>query len=57
LEASGYVVTRAAGSMVEFDLVGIGATDFVLVQVRSRDWPRPAGTRGVGRACGATQHP
>ena len=39
LEAAGYRVTRAAGSMGEWDLVCIGSTDFVLCQVKTRDWP------------------
>lgn len=39
LEASGYRVTRAAGSLGEWDLIGVSATDLVLVQVKSRDWP------------------
>lgn len=39
LEATGYVVTRAGGSLGVWDLIGIGSTDFVLVQVKTRDWP------------------
>jgi uncharacterized protein with GYD domain len=39
LEASGYRVTRAAGSMGTWDLVAIGAQDVVLIQVKTRDWP------------------
>lgn len=39
LEAAGYRVTRAAASLGEWDLVGIGSTDFVLVQCKTRDWP------------------
>ena len=39
LEAAGYRVTRAAGSMGEWDLVGVGRVDFVLVQCKTRDWP------------------
>lgn len=39
LEAAGYAVTRAAGSMGAWDLVAIGSTDVVLVQVKTRDWP------------------
>ena len=42
LEAAGYRVTRAAASMGEWDLVGISATDIVLVQVKTRDWPGSA---------------
>ncbi len=38
-EAAGYVCTRAAGSMGIWDFVGIGPTDVVLVQVKTRDWP------------------
>jgi Holliday junction resolvase len=39
LEAAGYAVTRAAGSMGAWDLVGVGSTDLVLCQVKTRDWP------------------
>lgn len=39
LEAAGYRITRAAGSLGCWDLVGVGSTDFVLVQVKTRDWP------------------
>jgi Holliday junction resolvase len=39
LEASGYRCTRAAASLGVFDIVGIGSTDVVLVQVKTRDWP------------------
>lgn len=42
LEASGYYVTRAAASLGAWDLVGIGSTDVVLVQVKTRDWPGAA---------------
>lgn len=40
LEASGYACTRAAASLGVFDIIGIGATDIVLVQVKSNAWPR-----------------
>jgi len=39
LEASGYATTRAAASLGVWDIIGIGATDLVLVQVKTRDWP------------------
>jgi uncharacterized protein with GYD domain len=39
LESAGYVVTRAAASLGAWDLVAIGATDVVLVQVKSNAWP------------------
>jgi Holliday junction resolvase len=39
LEAAGYRCTRSAASLGEWDIVGIGSTDFVLVQVKTRDWP------------------
>jgi hypothetical protein len=39
LQAAGYRVTRAGGSLGEWDLIGIGAAGVVLVQVKSRDWP------------------
>jgi Holliday junction resolvase len=39
LEAVGYSVTRAAGSLGCWDLIGVGSEDFVLVQCKTRDWP------------------
>ena len=39
LEAAGYSCTRAAASLGAWDLIGIGSTDVVLVQVKTRDWP------------------
>lgn len=42
LEAHGYRVTRAAGSMGEWDLIGMSATGVVLVQVKTDRLPSPA---------------
>lgn len=42
LETAGYRCTRAAASLGEWDVIGIGTTDVVLVQVKSNDWPRSA---------------
>jgi hypothetical protein len=42
LEAAGYRCTRSAGSLGEWDIVGIGSTDVVLCQVKTRDWPGTA---------------
>jgi hypothetical protein len=39
LEAAGYACTRAAASLGVFDIVGIGPTDVVLVQCKTRDYP------------------
>jgi Holliday junction resolvase len=39
LEAAGYACTRAAASLGAWDIIGIGSTDVVLVQVKTRDWP------------------
>lgn len=39
LEASGYATTRAAASLGAWDIIGIGPTDVVLCQVKTRDWP------------------
>jgi hypothetical protein len=39
LEAAGYRTTRAAASLGAFDIIGISATDVVLVQVKSNRWP------------------
>jgi Holliday junction resolvase len=40
LESSGYACTRAAASLGVFDVVGVGSTDILLVQVKSSEWPR-----------------
>jgi hypothetical protein len=42
LEAAGYRVIRSAASLSEWDLVGVSATDVVLCQVKTRDWPGTA---------------
>ena len=42
LEAAGYWCTRAAASKGPVDIVGIGKTGVVLVQVKSNRWPDPA---------------
>src|SRR5262249_29152287 len=42
LEAAGYRCTRSAASLGEWDIVGIGSTDVVLCQVKTRDWPGSA---------------
>jgi Holliday junction resolvase len=39
LEAAGYRCTRSAASLGEWDVIGVGPTDTVLVQVKTRDWP------------------
>ncbi len=39
LEAAGYRCTRAAASLGEWDIVGIGASDIVLVQCKTGRWP------------------
>jgi Holliday junction resolvase len=42
LEAAGYQCTRAAASLGAWDIIGIGSTDLVMVQVKTRDWPGAA---------------
>ncbi len=39
LESAGYRVTKSGASLGAFDLIGISATDFVLVQVKSNRFP------------------
>jgi hypothetical protein len=39
LETAGYQCTKAGGSLGAWDVIGIGSNDFVLVQVKSNDWP------------------
>jgi Holliday junction resolvase len=39
LEAAGYRCTRAAASLGAFDIIAISATDIILCQVKSNDWP------------------
>lgn len=42
LEATGYRCTRAAASLGAWDIIGIGSTDVVLVQVKTNQWPGTA---------------
>jgi Holliday junction resolvase len=49
LEAQGFAVTRAAGSLGLFDLVAIGATKILLVQVKSNRFPGRAEVEGLAR--------
>lgn len=42
LEAAGYQCTRAAASLGAWDVIGIGSTDVILCQVKTRDWPGAA---------------
>jgi len=42
LEAAGYRCTRSAASLGDWDIIGIGSTDLLLVQCKTRDWPGPA---------------
>lgn len=55
LESSGYRCLGAAGSFGEWDIVGLGASDMVLCQVRSRDFPGPLERRALAewRPCPA----
>lgn len=39
LEGAGYVCTKAGGSLGVWDVIAIGPTDIVLVQVKSNAWP------------------
>jgi uncharacterized protein with GYD domain len=39
LEAAGYRCTSSAASLGAWDIVGIGPSDTVLCQVKTRDWP------------------
>ncbi len=39
LETAGYRCTRAAASLGAWDVIGVGPTDVVLLQVKTRDWP------------------
>ena len=49
LIADGYTVTKAGGSLGMWDLIGIGRTDFVLVQVKSNRWPGRQEVEGLVR--------
>ena len=39
LEAAGYRCYRSAASLGEWDIVGVGSVDTILLQVKTRDWP------------------
>ena len=56
LEAAGYACTRAAASLGAWDIIGVGSTDFALVQVKTRDWPGSGGNRKPETVSGAA-HP
>ena len=47
LEAAGYACTRAAASLGAWDIIGVGSTDFALVQVKRRDWPGSVETENL----------
>ena len=47
LEAAGYACTRAAASLGAWDIIGVGSTDFALVQVKTRDWPGSVETENL----------
>jgi Holliday junction resolvase len=47
LEAMGYEVVRAGASKGVFDLWAIRATDMLLVQCKSRDWPSSVETEAI----------
>jgi len=49
LEADGYVCTRSAGSRGTWDIIGIRSTDVVLVQVKTRRWPKSQELRRLGQ--------
>ena len=40
MEAAGYSCTKAAASLGIFDVIAVGSTDVVLIQVKSNEWPR-----------------
>lgn len=42
LESLGYVCVCSATSLGPFDVIGIGASDIALVQVKSNRWPDEA---------------
>lgn len=42
LEAAGYRCTRAAASLGAWDIIGIGSTHVLLVQVKTNRWPSTA---------------
>jgi hypothetical protein len=42
LKSLGYECIRAAASRGVFDIVGIGSADFILLQVKSNQWPGAA---------------
>ncbi|MGH9755239.1 MAG: hypothetical protein ACREA2_20875 [Blastocatellia bacterium] len=42
LQAEGYSCTKSGGSLGVFDVIGIGADDIVLCQVKSNRWPSSA---------------
>jgi hypothetical protein len=42
LEAAGYRCMKSGASLGAWDVIGIGPKDFLVCQVKSNGWPRPA---------------
>lgn len=49
LEAAGRARTRGAAALRIWDIVRIGSTDVLLVQVKTRDWPSIAEIEAIRR--------
>lgn len=47
LEAAGYLCMKAGASLGVFDIIGIGRTDIILCQVKTRDWPGSVETENI----------
>jgi hypothetical protein len=68
-EAVGHALTRAAGSLRLWDLIGMASTDMVLCQINTRNWPAvikmetlvnfpvPPNCRRLARRCRDRQRP
>ena len=54
LEVAGYRCTRSSASLGVFDIIGVGSTDLVMVQVKSRDWPGALEMECIPRVCCAS---
>lgn len=48
LSKQGYRCTKSGGSLGEWDIIGIGPNDVVLVQVKTNCWPSPAERKRLG---------
>jgi hypothetical protein len=49
LSAQGYACTKSGGSLGVFDVIGVGASDIILSQVKTNRWPGSAEMKAIAK--------